>query len=169
MTENNMTENNGVTFEETPETTNEIFFYGFDDPQKGGVELEVKQSAAGTWTVTADYYAEPADTWLLDSFQEARELCDDLAREAGAKLYTMSGDEENDGTGIVETLMRETKLTAKEREKYLSNGTAFYTNDTAGFEEYRGECIAGLWDEEDIPEAWEELAIVGGYRVDWVL
>lgn len=42
-----------------------------------------------------------------------------------------------------------------------------YENTEAGFADFRNDALAGLNDEEDIPEMWDELDIIGDYRMDF--
>ena len=44
-----------------------------------------------------------------------------------------------------------------------------YKNNADGFSEFRENAIEGMNDEEDIPEMWDGLDIVGDYRIDFAL
>lgn len=44
-----------------------------------------------------------------------------------------------------------------------------YENTEAGFADFRNDALTGLNDEEDIPEMWDELDIIGDYRMDFSL
>lgn len=61
-------------------------------------------------------------------------------------------------------LRKHTNLTEREIQKHLKDGVFFYPNNNDGYKAFFDECIAGLFDEEDISEMWEVMNIVGDYR-----
>ena len=65
-------------------------------------------------------------------------------------------------------LRRNTNMTEYDIKKCLHNGTYFYENNKNGYEEYFDWCIGGLNDEEEIPDMWKSIDVVGDYRVDFI-
>lgn len=66
----------------------------------------------------------------------------------------------------IRLLLKEyTNMTNHDIDKHIKDGVLVYEN----FEEYRAECEEALMDDEMIEKCWNELDIMGNYRVDFVL
>ena len=66
-------------------------------------------------------------------------------------------------------LKKETNMTDDDIQKHIEDGIMVYENTEAGFADFRNDALAGLNDEEDIPEMWDGLDIVENYRMDFAL
>lgn len=131
-----------IRFADDEEITTEEFLFGYYYSKKGRVELEIVQAPEGNWVATAYYRTGEADTWSeFNTFGQACQFCHYMARKAGKFLYQI---QERNYVTPKETLEKETHLTKKEIEKYITNGTSFYTNDSAGYEEYKQELLGAV-------------------------
>lgn len=77
---------------------------------------------------------------------------------------------------LFEFLKKNTKLTDSEIESDLKAGTMYYPDNEEGYKEFYDNCIAGLFEEEDIIDMWDrclevvkDLDTKESYRFDWVL
>lgn len=70
---------------------------------------------------------------------------------------------------LFELLKKETNMTESDIMKHIEDGIMIYENNAAGFSEFRENEIEGMNDEEDIPEMWDKLDIIGDYRMDFSL
>lgn len=70
---------------------------------------------------------------------------------------------------LFELLKRKTNMTDHDIQKHIEDGIMVYENTEAGFADFRNDALAGLNDEEDIPEMWDELDIIGDYRINFSL
>lgn len=66
-----------------------------------------------------------------------------------------------------------TNMTECDIERHIKDGVSVYDNTDAGYKDYEQECIAGLSDQEEIPEMWEKLETVESdgksYKIDFIL
>ncbi len=70
----------------------------------------------------------------------------------------------------IRTFLKEnTNMSDHDIDKHLADGVFAYQNNTAGYEEYKRECLGGFCNEEEIPEMWDKLETIGEYKFDWVL
>jgi hypothetical protein len=60
-------------------------------------------------------------------------------------------------------------MTKHDIEKHIKDGISVYENSEVGYEEFKEEMLGNLNDEEEIPEMWEEMEVIGDYRMDFVL
>lgn len=67
-----------------------------------------------------------------------------------------------------EILKKGTNMTNHDIKKHIQDGACFYTNDENGYKAYFDECVAGLNDEDEIPDMWNSLEVIGAYRVDFI-
>lgn len=67
-----------------------------------------------------------------------------------------------------EEILKNTNMTKHDIQKHIQNGACFYTNDENGYKAYFAECVAGLNDEDEIPDMWNSLDVIGEYRVDFI-
>lgn len=70
---------------------------------------------------------------------------------------------------LFELLKKETNMTDNDIQKHIECGIAVYDNNEAGFIEFRDDALAGMNDEEEIPDMWDKLDIIGDYRIDFAL
>ena len=70
---------------------------------------------------------------------------------------------------LFELLKKETNMTDRDIQKHIEDGIMVYENTEAGFSDFRNDALSGLNDAEDIPEMWDELDIIGDYRMDFSL
>lgn len=70
---------------------------------------------------------------------------------------------------IFNILKTYTNMTDSDIRRHISQGVSVYENTPDGYEDYKVECISGLCDEDDIPEMWEALEVVGDFRIDYYL
>mgnify|MGYP001542389201 FL=1 len=68
---------------------------------------------------------------------------------------------------LFELLKKETNMAESDIMKHIEDGNMIYKNNADGFSEFRENAIEGMNDEEDIPEMWDGLDIVGDYRMDF--
>ena len=68
---------------------------------------------------------------------------------------------------LFELLKKETNMTDHDIQKHIEDGIMVYENTEVGFADFRNDALTGLNDEEDIPEMWDELDIIGDYRMDF--
>lgn len=66
-------------------------------------------------------------------------------------------------------LAEHTNMTERDIDKHINDGITVYSNDDAGYSEFKENCINALCDEDDVPDMWNELDVVGDYRMDFVL
>lgn len=66
-----------------------------------------------------------------------------------------------------------TNMTERDIERHIKDGVSVYDNTDTGYKDYEQECIAGLSDQEEIPEMWEKLETVESdgksYKIDFIL
>lgn len=62
-----------------------------------------------------------------------------------------------------------TNMTDHDIERHINDGIISYSNDEVGFEEFKENCLAGMMDEDDINDMWEDLEVIGSYRMDFCL
>ena len=67
-----------------------------------------------------------------------------------------------------EILKKGTNMTNHDIKKHIQNGASFYPNSEAGYKAYFDQCIACLNDEDEIPDMWDSLEVIGDYRVDFI-
>ena len=67
-----------------------------------------------------------------------------------------------------EILKKYTNMSEYDIKKHIQNGVCFYTNNENGYKAYFDECVVGLNDEDEIPDMWNALDVIGDYRVDFV-
>lgn len=70
---------------------------------------------------------------------------------------------------LFELLKKETNMTESDIMKHIEDGIMIYKNNADGFSEFRENAIEGMNDEEDIPEMWDGLDVVGDYKMDFLL
>lgn len=70
---------------------------------------------------------------------------------------------------LFELLKKETNMTDHDIHKHIEDGILVYENTESGFEDFKNDALAGMNDEEDIPDMWDKLDIIGDYRMDFAL
>nr|DAQ42581.1 MAG TPA: hypothetical protein [Caudoviricetes sp.] len=66
---------------------------------------------------------------------------------------------------LFELLKKETNMTDHDIQKHIKDGIVIYEDNEDGFVDFKNDALAGLNDEEDIPDMWDKLEIVGDYRM----
>lgn len=72
-------------------------------------------------------------------------------------------------TEMMNYLKEFTNMTEHDIERHVNDGIISYSNSEAGFEEFKENCLAGMMDEDDINDMWEDLEVIGSYRMDFCL
>lgn len=70
---------------------------------------------------------------------------------------------------LFELLKKETNMTEQDIKKHIEEGISVYENTKEGYEDFKEEAIGNLNDEEDVPEMWKAMEVIGCYRMDFVL
>lgn len=70
---------------------------------------------------------------------------------------------------LFELLKKETNMTDHDIQNHIEDGILVYENTESGFENFKNDALAGMNDEEDIPDMWDKLDIIGDYRMDFAL
>ena len=60
-------------------------------------------------------------------------------------------------------------MTESDIKKHIEDGISVYENNEAGYKDFKEEALGNLNDEEDIPEMWEKMDIIGDYRMGFAL
>lgn len=68
---------------------------------------------------------------------------------------------------LFKLLKKETYMTDHDIQKHIKDGIVIYEDSEDGFADFKNDALAGLNDEEDIPDMWDKLEIVGDYRMDF--
>lgn len=66
-------------------------------------------------------------------------------------------------------LQTKTNMSDRDIDRHIADGIFVYSNDESGYNEFKAERLASLFDEEDIAPDWDRLDIVGDYRLDFIL
>ena len=83
--------------------------------------------------------------------------------------YKKMEEEKMTDEKLYELLKKETNMTENDIKKHIDDGISVYENNNVGYEDFKEEALANLNDEEDIPEMWEKMDIIGDYRMDFEL
>ena len=81
----------------------------------------------------------------------------------------MKGERKMTNEKLFELLKKKTNMTEHDIKKHIKDGISVYENSEEGYEEFKEEMLGNLNDEEEIPEMWEDMEVIGGYRMDFVL
>lgn len=70
---------------------------------------------------------------------------------------------------IRELLKNNTNMTDYDICRHIKDGVFCYKNSGDGKKEFINECLSALMDEEEAEEAWEDLEVIGNFKVDFAL
>lgn len=70
---------------------------------------------------------------------------------------------------IREVLKKNTNMTDHDIRRHIKDGIFYYKNNSEGKQEFINECLSALMDEEEAEKAWEELEVIGDFKVDFAL
>lgn len=62
-----------------------------------------------------------------------------------------------------------TNMTDWEISRHIKDGIEFYTDDEAGFEEFKTNWVGCFNDEDDAEDVWNDFDVMGGYRLSFAL
>lgn len=66
-------------------------------------------------------------------------------------------------------LIKHTKMSIHDIDKHLKEGIFVYEDSLNGYMRFKADCVGGLLDEEEIPNLWKKLDVIGAYRMEFVL
>lgn len=81
----------------------------------------------------------------------------------------MKGEGKMTNEKLFELLKKETNMTEHDIKKHIKDGISVYENTEAGYEDFKEEMLGNFNDEEEIPEMWKDMEVIGDYRMDFVL
>ena len=66
-------------------------------------------------------------------------------------------------------LQAHTNMSNRDIDRHIRDGIMVYSNNESGYNEFKADRLANLFDEEDIAPDWDRLDIVGDYRLEFIL